>query len=161
MTCQLVAATEPLGTARECTDMRLFAGVRAYVSSLVFKAVERLVTNRTFVGPWQLRIRFTTGCGCVRHVFLAKAGRGEACTWEESASFGKAVPRVRGLGNVKTPGQETRTQRSICGCLEWSRKTSQAEKRKAFAFRATKPGLGGRFEGKRPKSGRKGRGSMG
>lgn len=54
MTGQFVAPRKLLGTAGEGARMGLLAGVGADMSGLMLQSVERLLADRTFVGPRQL-----------------------------------------------------------------------------------------------------------
>lgn len=54
MTGQFVAPRELLGTAGEGARMGLLAGVGADVSGLMLQSMERLLADRTFIGPRQL-----------------------------------------------------------------------------------------------------------
>lgn len=49
MSRQLIASGKSLGTAGKCAAVWLFAGVSSDVSGLMFKTMERFVTESAFV----------------------------------------------------------------------------------------------------------------
>lgn len=60
---ELVGSTEALGASRERAGVRLLARVRADMASLVFKAVEGLLAQRTLVRAWEVVALVFVGAG--------------------------------------------------------------------------------------------------
>lgn len=71
---ELIASAETLLASGMCADVRLFAGVSANVTSLVFETVEGTRAERTLVRSGDLRLVDGVVAGCKRSGLLAGIG---------------------------------------------------------------------------------------